>query len=270
MSKRIGANKKKNRREKRSARGEALPGALKKGVLVAGFVAAAAIVCGGGIFAASKLVSWINRSPLFTVSEVRVDGCLRVNKDDAVRLCGITPGMRMTAVRPKNAQKALLRNGWVRGARVMRRFPNTVVINLDERSPVALVNIGQIRYMDDEGVLLPLFRGTYSGLPVVSGFMADTSGRLPKEAARRVVRFLDDCKKENEGFARRITQIDFSRESVVRLRLENYSALVEMTDTQTRTSVNRLMQLMDSAPTEAEKGPKRINLRYDNLAYVQK
>jgi cell division protein FtsQ len=238
--------------------------------LSAGKIAAIALlVCGGGIVAAMKVVPWINRSPLFTVKEIRVEGCMRVDKDEAVRQSGIAPGMRMMQLSPAAVRKAIERNAWVRRARVVRQFPSTVVIRLEERKPIALVNYGRVRYLDEDGVLLPLFTATYSNLPVVSGFLPDTSGRLSAAALARVKRFLNDCETANAAVAKRISQVDFSTPCAVRIKLEDSPAVVEINDAQTPALLRRLQQIAQSEQNGPKGLPKRINLCYENLAYVQ-
>jgi cell division septal protein FtsQ len=269
MHKHVGANRRRKHGEKRRAAGKAL-GRMMGKVLSAGKIAAIALlVCGGGIVAAMKFVPWVNRSPLFTVKDIRVEGCMRVDKAEAVRQSGVAPGMRMMKLSPAVAQKALERNAWVRRARVARQFPSTVVIRLEERKPIALVNCGRVRYLDEDGVLLPLFTATYSNLPVVSGFMPDTSGRLSAVALARVKRFLIDCESADASVAKRISQVDFSTPRAVRIKLEDSPAVIEINDAETPTLLRRLQQIAQSEQNGPKGLPKRINLCYENLAYVQ-
>ncbi len=267
MHKRMGANRRRIHGEKRRALGKAVKKAVTRGASFSTVAVVAVCVIGGAVFAAVKIASWINRSPLFVVSTIRVEGAVRVDTMDAVKLSGITPGMRMTAVRPAVCEKGIEKNAWVRCAHVQRHLPNTVTIRLEEREPIVLVNSGRVRYMDKDGVLLPLFGGTYSCLPVVSGLALDAAGRCTVGSVERVRRFLDDC--GDEPVARRISQIDFSKATMVRIRIEDFPAVVELSESQTRTGIRRLGQLVESARQEPAGTPKRINLCYENLAYVQ-
>ncbi len=54
-----------------------------------------------------------------------------------------------------NIRKRLLAYGWVRDARVSRRLPDSLVIDIVERKPAALwQNEGQLALIDDQGVVL--------------------------------------------------------------------------------------------------------------------
>ena len=63
----------------------------------------------------------------------------------------------------------LLRYGWVADARVSRRLPDTLVIDLVERAPVAVLQErGRYTLIDDRGVRLPgVDPASVPGLPVL-------------------------------------------------------------------------------------------------------
>src|SRR6185503_826245 len=52
-------------------------------------------------------------------------------------------------------RRHLLQFGWVKDARILRRLPDTLVIDIVERKPAALwQNQGQLALIDSEGVVL--------------------------------------------------------------------------------------------------------------------
>jgi len=59
---------------------------------------------------------------------------------------------------------------FVRSAEVYREFPDAVRISVQERTPIASLNSGQIYFVDDEGVLLPyLHPANRLDVPLISG-----------------------------------------------------------------------------------------------------
>jgi cell division protein FtsQ len=101
----------------------------------------------------------------FTVSGYQIVGLNRMNRSlvDAV----VTDELRRAAeaaggekapqalVDVSAIRERLLKFGWVKDARVSRRLPDTLVIDIVERSPAALwQNQGQLALIDSQGVVL--------------------------------------------------------------------------------------------------------------------
>ncbi len=117
----------------------------------------------------------------FTVSGYQIVGLNRMNRSlvDGV----VTDELHRAAeearsakapqplVDVSNIRQRLLRFGWVRDARVSRRLPDMLVIDIVERTPSALwQHKGQLALIDDEGVVLdrvPI--DTMPDLPLVIG-----------------------------------------------------------------------------------------------------
>jgi cell division protein FtsQ len=272
MHKRIGANRLRKHSEKRLRAGKTVKKALVKGVLASKIMVIAVCVIGGAAFGAVKLAAWMKNSPLFIVSAIAVEGTSRIDKNEVIRLSGIKTGMRIMDIRPAYAAGAIAKNPWVKQASVTRRFPNRVIINVRERTPVALLSAGNVYYTDDDGNLMPLFAGTYSNLPLITGVKGvriDSAACVEAGSFDRVKRFLNECKAVDAAFAKRVSQIDFGSDAVIRLSLEDVPVVIEMNDADTKKSMTRLKQIVDSAQDKTGGGLKHINLCYENLAYVR-
>jgi cell division septal protein FtsQ len=271
MNKRLGANRRKKRSEVITK--------IKTGRLVrrafswSAGAAVAAALCVGGCIAARGLWIQLGSSERFTVHSIEVRGARRIGAAEISRLSGLHEGMPMSDVKPRAAEKGIGANCWIRKANVARGFPDKVVLSVEERAPIALVNAGRVYYLDDEGVLLPLFQGTYSDLPVISGIDAgpdcSVGKKVSAENMRRVKSFLAEIEKNGVLSTRRLSQIDFSGAAGVKLALENSRTLVELDDKQGLVGLARLKGLIDVFENSSEGMPKRINLCYDNLAYAQ-
>ena len=76
-------------------------------------------------------------------------------------------------------RQRLLHYGWVKDARVLRRLPDTLVIDIVERTPAALwQNKGQLALIDAEGVVLDRVRiDRMPDLPLVIGPGANRQSR---------------------------------------------------------------------------------------------
>lgn len=255
----------------RSAHG-AVKRTMARGLGVSKLVLLVCCVCAAGVAGAVGLFSWMNRSPLFTVSSIRVEGTCRVAKEQVQRLSGLHTGMRMVDIRPASAQKSIMQNIWVRRASVSRHLPGTVVITVEERSPIALVAAGRVWYVDGDGMLLPLFSGTYSDLPVITGWPAgriDSARGLPPAAFARVKNVVLLCRADEHHLLQRISQIDFSRDPLIRMKIDEAAVVVEINEDDFGKKLSRLARILESVQNGQNGRPTRINLCYENLAYVQ-
>ncbi|MCI0706512.1 MAG: FtsQ-type POTRA domain-containing protein [Ignavibacteriae bacterium] len=123
------------------------------------------------------LIVWSNvwKSNL-TVSEVTVEGNRIVDANEILQLAHITEGALMYNIELTEIQKNVSSNFFIKDAIVERDLPSTIHIQVIERSPMVMVNRGQIQYLDEDGVVLPhsISKETFD-LPILSGLPAGVS-----------------------------------------------------------------------------------------------
>jgi len=271
MRKRVGANTLKKRAETRSP--AALRKAAKKGFSAVRFMVISALVCTAAAAGARGLWQWVATAPQFVVREIEVHGAVRVDSKEIIRLSAIREGIRMFSVKPSEAVSSILTNCWIRGAKVSRRFPHTIVITVEERSPIALVNVGGIYYLDAEGALMPLFAATYSDLPLISGMTMrrpDSAGkRIAAVDVKRVSAFFQHADSISKTILKHVSQIDFSSQAMATVTLDNSRMLVEIDDRKGSVQWGRFQELMGIMENTPEGMPQRINLCFSNLGFAQ-
>lgn len=91
----------------------------------------------------------------FRVKSVDVQGIKRMDPRPVYELALDQKTMAMPLVDVTDIRKRLLEFGWVKDARVSRRFPDTLVIDIVERTPAALwQDEDRLTLIDAEGVVL--------------------------------------------------------------------------------------------------------------------
>ena len=91
----------------------------------------------------------------FTVKRVDVKGIQRMDSKPVYRIALDQQSMAMPLVDVHGIRARLLQYGWVKDARVSRRLPDTLVIDIVERKPAALWQDKQrLALIDAEGVVL--------------------------------------------------------------------------------------------------------------------
>lgn len=99
-----------------------------------------------GLIAVVFLVIWgafsIVNAPWLRVSSVEVVGAKRLSASEVTSRAAIGATTTMLSLSPGKVERRLLADPWIVSAEVSRRFPRTVVLTVQERVPVAVVDAG--------------------------------------------------------------------------------------------------------------------------------
>ena len=153
----------------------------------------------GGVAGAGYLgYWWLTTSDRFSLATIEVEG--NEHRDDAFvrELAGLSPGDNVFLVDATGVARALEADPWIAAARVERQLPDGLVVTVTEREPAALVELGGLYLVGDDGVAFKradVAAGEGAGLPIITGIerdeyvsdqaMAVAAIRAALEAARR-------------------------------------------------------------------------------------
>ncbi|MEA3009326.1 MAG: cell division protein FtsQ [Sphingomonadales bacterium] len=107
----------------------------------------------------------------FAMKQVDLKGAVHVRKLDVYNIAYDQPSTAMPLVDLEGTRQRLLRFGWVRDARVSRRLPDTLVVDIVERRPAAIWQYNQkLALIDMDGVVLEAVRlDAMPDLPLLIG-----------------------------------------------------------------------------------------------------
>jgi cell division protein FtsQ len=127
------------------------------------------------------LVGWLLLgSPLLAVRTVQVDGAAGLSEEEVVQTAGIAEGTPLLRVDTDAAAARVAALPQVASVEVTRGWPNTVVVTLAERVPVAVVTEGGIRRLVDAGGVV---FDTITGDPPAGVVPLDVPDPGPDDAA---------------------------------------------------------------------------------------
>lgn len=141
---------------------------------ILGFVGAVALliasVTGALGTAGTAMAEGIGRAG-FKVKEIEVTGIDRMERMSVYAIALDQQSRAMPLVDLDQVRERLLEYGWIADARVSRRLPDTLVIDIVEREPAAIwQHEGQLMLIDATGVLLePVSPSAMPDLPLVIG-----------------------------------------------------------------------------------------------------
>jgi len=117
---------------------------------------------------------WATSSEAFAIREIRFEGLSHATEQDLLHRSGLKPGDNLFRTDLTKAGRAMQANPWVASARLARRLPGQVVATVVEHRPAALVQLGGLYLLDDEGRLFKKAAPEDKvDLPIVTGLSRD-------------------------------------------------------------------------------------------------
>ncbi len=271
---RIGANRRlKIADRKRKKKPKKNGGFIGRILKVASFLFIASSVGILGFLGARKASGLIDTVDFLQVKMVEIRGVEHIDTTKVRSLAAIQPGISMLDLKTRDIQERIQKNPRVAQVKVRRKIPHTMVIAVTEREPVAFVNLGVIYMTDRKGFLWPLKSHTYWNLPIISGvadtLIDDTYHRLKKDAVEKMNRFFKDTERLDGRVPLRISQIDFSREDAVCIKIESSPLYALIKSSQVVEDLKHLQEILTTMDDNTDKMPSFVDLRYNNLAFVQ-
>jgi cell division protein FtsQ len=115
-------------------------------------------------------------TPMFRASDVRIEGATTLSRAQVLQLAGIGDGTNVFHLDTDAAERSLETDPWIASADVERDLPGTVVIRIQERTPIARSSVGSTpTALAGDGVILP--GASTDGLPEIRASV----GELPDD-----------------------------------------------------------------------------------------
>ncbi len=135
-----------------------------------GAVIAIAVMLGIPGYVGQQMAEGVGRAG-FAVKRVEVTGIDRMERLTVYAVALDQNSRAMPLVDLNKVRAQLLQYGWIKDARVSRRLPDTLVVDIVERKPAAVwQNGGRLSLIDDHGIVLePVALNAMPDLPLVIG-----------------------------------------------------------------------------------------------------
>jgi cell division protein FtsQ len=112
--------------------------------------------------------------PYFNLQQVDVTGNRRLSRAEVVEASEIEDGINLLTVDLSAIAARLRRHPWIRFATVYRRFPGKLIIEIDERTPRAILAAGKLYYVDEQAEFFTrLLPGDSVNFPLFTGVSAE-------------------------------------------------------------------------------------------------
>jgi cell division septal protein FtsQ len=136
----------------------------------------------------------------FRVREVEVEGGRKIPKE-TLRSLAVMEGMpNLFSVKLKEVVKRFESHPWIEQVRVRKVFPHKIVIQIKERNPMAIIQLGELYYIDTRGeIFTPVGDRDEYNYPYVTGLTRRAFEKDPEEAKRLIAKALELLRFVNQG-----------------------------------------------------------------------
>lgn len=120
------------------------------------------------------MVAIILKSDLFKIYEIEVVGNNKVDREDIIHYSALHKGENIFRIRPKVSKANIERLPYINEAKIKRKFPKTIIVDVTEREEKALIKtISMYHVIDIEGYLLKQVDAEDEKLPTLLGLQIE-------------------------------------------------------------------------------------------------
>jgi cell division protein FtsQ len=242
---------------------------LKKVLIIGGI--AAGVIVSGALFYRYGTTSW--RFRIDSGDQIEITGLRNVTRAQTMDVMGGDIGRNIFFVPLSERKKQLEQIPWIESATVMRLLPNTLRVDVRERTPVAFVRIGsKVALMDANGVLLEMpsrSAGVKYSFPVIVG--AGDSEPLSVRAARMKIfnSLVQSFDSEGAQRSHDVSEVDLSDPEDVKITVDDPQGAV-LIHLGTSDFLNRYKVYLAHAAEWRQQFTKldSVDLRFDGQVIV--
>ena len=154
--------------------------------------------------AGAAAYSWLGRSDIFSVRIVDMNPCNHVSSDE---IAGVLKGVgrgNIWSLSREEIGRRILSHPFVREVAVRKAFPDKLVVRIEEREPVAMINLDALYYVDEQGSIFKrLTAYDAKNLPILTGFSRKDLAAKDPVAIRNLKKTIDLLQNAEAGVLRR-------------------------------------------------------------------
>ncbi|MGB3399443.1 MAG: FtsQ-type POTRA domain-containing protein [Candidatus Deferrimicrobiaceae bacterium] len=155
--------------------------------------------------------SWLGRSAIFSVRVVDMNPCEHVSGDEISGSLKGVAGGNIWSLSKEEIGRRLLSHPYVREVVVRKSFPDKLVVKIEEREPVAMINLDALYYVDGQGTIFKrLTAYDAKDKPILTGFSRDDLATKDPVTIRNLKKTIDLLRHAESGsLSRNISEVHF-------------------------------------------------------------
>jgi cell division septal protein FtsQ len=168
--------------------GEKFRRVLKKAIQVS----SALLILSFLVFFGHQAYTQLLANPSFRVRDIQIQGCGKIAKESLLSLASLEGMPNLFTVRVKDIGKRLESHPWIEAVGVRKVFPNRIMIEVQERKPIAIIQLEDLYYIDAKGVIFARVgdRDRYN-YPIVTGLSREALDREPEVTKQSITKAME-------------------------------------------------------------------------------
>ena len=133
------------------------------------------------------LIVWADQ--FFPITSIEITDSRTVSRDEVLALLDLEAQPGLLSADPKKLTQTLEAHPWIQQAEIRRVFPNTLVVELKEREPTAVLRTGgrELLLGEDGAVIAEASTGAYQGFPILTGVAYADAVSRKSDATERLL-----------------------------------------------------------------------------------
>src|SRR4030066_359970 len=154
--------------------------------------------------AGAAAYTWLGRPPIFSVRVVDMNPCDHVSKDEISGMLKGAARGNIWSLSKEEIGRRILSHPFAREVAVRKAFPARSVVHIEEREPVAMINLDALYYVDEQGSIFKrLTAYDAKNLPILTGFSRKDLAAKDPVAIRNLKKTIDLLENAEAGVLRR-------------------------------------------------------------------
>lgn len=210
------------RKKREEKGGERFQRILKKAVRVAFQLLLLALF----FFIGYRVYARLLEDPLFRVREVEVEGNRKVPRETILSLIELEGMPNLFTLRLREVAKRLELHPWIEQVKMRKVFPNKIWLQIEERKPIAILQLEELYYIDTKGVIFsPVGERDKYNYPFLTGLTRQALEKDPVEAKHLIMKALEFLRIVNKEKV-------FSPEEISEIHMEKVFGIQYFTKTE--------------------------------------
>ena len=187
--------------------------------------------------------NYLLASPYMKLTHVEIHGVDEGLKNELLQMSGLTSEQGLLSLKLESLKKRMEKHPWVRTATVQRRFPDTLIVQVEKEEPVMLVLLDRFFYMNRYGKLFkPVTQAEKMDFPILTGL----SQKDPEENENmdRITHVLKVLETEKENWSlQNLSEIHLGKNGGISLYFNHLQAAIRISKQNVAGKMEELKQV---------------------------